>query len=331
MSGSLLRCVLGLLLLSLTPRLAAGRKSALEPVLSEASRLGFYPVDWEPDGSAPMIWGTVNRNPAQFLVDTGFSFLTIDRQVVREVEPLPADAARQMGPLLGPAAGTNWFVIRRLTLSRAEFTGLPARIMDLRLGQEDQVRAQGILGVDFLRRQQAIILCGESRLLLKTHPLTRAAQDNLAGLLRGAGYTEVMMEALSMQAWLVPVHIGEVEFKMVVDTGAARTLLDATFAKELSLKGRGFGLKLSGVENRETKAHRTTVKDFRIGSFSAPDSKMMLGNAGLWNPAKGVQLPPEIASPLRSMQGLLGFDFLRKHSAVIDCQGGKLWLRSPGK
>lgn len=330
MSAQVLKRFPGILALFLLPLLANAWKPS-PPVSAEFVKLGFYPLQLEADTPVPLIWGTVNRNRALLLVDTGFTFTTMDRTVVPEFEPVPAEAARQMGPLLGPSAGTNWFVIRRLTLSRAEFLNLPARILDLRIGHEEQSRQNGVLGVDFLKQYHALIFCGEGRLLLPGHSGEQLDSKQLEEILRSAGYTEVAMEISPAAVWMVPARIEATEFKLLVDTGATRTLLDADFAKELKVRARGFGTKVSGVENRETKARRATVHDLQIGSFSAPDSKLMLGNAKLWNPGYGGKLLPRFSESFASLRGMLGYDLLKEYAAVIDCHGGKLWLHARAK
>ena len=84
-----------------------------------------------------------------------------------------------------------------------------------------------------------------------------------------------------MRVWVVPVRMGDMNLKILVDTGAATTLLDEDLSARLKLeKRRGFSVKLMGVESRETKARRVMAREFRIGSYLVPEAKMLMGNIG---------------------------------------------------
>ena len=315
------------------PGLGARPESKPLFVAKALTQMGYYSLPLESDFSAPIILGTVNRNPVYLMVDTGFTFTTVDRSLAGHLEPLTGVNGGFHRSRFGALPGTNWSLIRRFTLNRAEYFNIPTQIRDLRQGHEKQIAfEQGVLGEDFLARNGAIILCGENQILFKARRIAPGDLFQFDERLRRVGFTGVELEALPMDVWVVPVQIGGTNLKLLVDTGAVATLLDEHVSRNLGLQKRwGFSVKLTGVESRETKAQRMTAKDFRVGSYLAAETPLLTGNIEAWNATnEGMGLSGQGVGRL-PFNGMLGFDFLQKHSAVIDCERGKLWLRTTGR
>ncbi len=315
------------------PGLGARLESTPLPLAKALIQMGYYSLPLESDFSAPMILGSVNRSPVYMMVDTGFTFTTVDRSVAGHLEPLPRVNGGFRSSRFGALPGTNWSMIRRFTLNRAEYFNIPAQIRDLRQGHEKQIALeQGVLGEDFLARNGAIILCGENQILFKAQRIAHGDLVQFDERLRRVGFTGVELEALPMNVWVVPVQIGGTNLKLLVDTGAVTTLLDERVSKNLGLQKRwGFSVKLTGVESRETKAQRMTAKDFRVGSYLATETPLLIGNIEAWSATNEGTGSPDLGVGRLPFSGMLGFDFLQKHSAVIDCERGKLWLRKTGR
>ncbi len=78
--------------------------------------------------------GLLDGRPALLMFDSGFTFTTFDRSVAKYFDRLPKVADQLLDPFWGRVSGSNWFVVRRLDLARAQFTNLTVQFKDLSMG-----------------------------------------------------------------------------------------------------------------------------------------------------------------------------------------------------
>src|SRR6266849_1457684 len=82
----------------------------------------------------------------------------------------------------------------------------------------------GLLGIDFLHRNQAVIDCFQMNLFLKP-PSAPSSSAALSAGLRAGGCTEIPLQVVAHRGLTVPTRINGHPGYLVVDTGASNTLL----------------------------------------------------------------------------------------------------------
>jgi predicted aspartyl protease len=302
-------------------------------VAAAYERIGYFSLPFQAVYRSPLIFGSVNQTPVYLLVDTGFTFTTVDRSVASGLDRLTSGDTRFANPWFGGLPGTNWAAIRRLMLDRAEYFNIPTQVRDLRQGHHQELgAAQGILGTDFLWRNGGIILCGEDRILFKLRRVDEGELARFDDWLRRAGYDEIALDSALGCGWTVPVQIGDEKLKLLVDTGAVATVLSEKLASRIQLRKRwGRGVRLTGVEGRETKAQRMVAESFQVAGFPAGRTQVLLGSIDAWTVRGEVRSGQSGIALGMPFDGMLGMDFFQKHQAIIDCQHQKMWLRGVRK
>jgi hypothetical protein len=182
-------------------------------------------------------------------------------------------------------------------------------------------RMDGLLGIDFLHRHQAIIDCFRMHLFLKS-PSAPSTSAMLSAGLRAGGCTEIPMKPVSHRGLTVPARINGRSGYFVVDTGAAHTLLSQQAIAGLNMRlvsaarfwtqlgVQDVGKNVSVVQ----KAQFTTME---IGNFSVPPQWVGV-----------VDLPHSKSGETENVFfGYLGHDLLACYVGIIDCGALKLFLR----
>ncbi len=178
----------------------------------------------------------------------------------------------------------------------------------------------GLLGIDFLNRHQAIIDCFRMHLFLKS-PSAPSASATLSAGLRAGGCTEIPMKPVSHGGLTVPARINGRSGYLVVDTGAAHTLLSQNAIAGLNMRLASpvsFGkLGAPDVGNHMIiiqMAHFTTME---ISNFSVPPQWVAVAD-----------LPYSKSGETDNVFfGYLGQDLLACYVGIIDCGALKLFLR----
>jgi hypothetical protein len=130
----------------------------------------------------------------------------------------------------------------------------------------------------------------------------------LPGLLTSHGFVAVPLQRLGSGHLVVRVQINGRKLLLGVDTGAPQTCLDRWQVRHLELKWQDdVQCDLEGMEIGQVK-----TEQLRIGAHDMMDTNVL---------CKAYNYP--------LIDGLLGADVLRKHSAVIDHGGAVLYLRKP--
>jgi hypothetical protein len=180
----------------------------------------------------------------------------------------------------------------------------------------------GLLGIDFLHRHQAVIDSFRMHLFLKS-PSASSSSAALSAGLRAGGCTEIPMQYVAYRGLTVPVRINGRSGYLVVDTGMTHTLLNqqATaglnmpLASAARLERGGWGIQDIGKNVRNVEI--THFKTMEIGNFSVPSQWVLVGD-----------LPSSKQGGTDNVFfGYLGQDLLACYVGIIDCAALKLFLR----
>lgn len=291
---------------------------------TELQRQGYREIELRRTGDQHLfVFGKVEGVQRSVLVDTGWSLTTVARRVAGELRT-PA----QLGVTVADTAfGTNeqasLVVIRNLKLGDVTVAEQPAVVRDLTFGGQS-APFDLVLGCDFLLRHAAVIDCGNRRLYLRPRTPLLAEREKLAALLRRDGYAETTLQVIRRPlAMASDATLNRAPMKMLVDSAAVWSCVDASTATRLGLKLSPVAGKLSGVgKTGVRKFAMTRVESLRIGETEMNELNLAVFDLREWGLAE-----PDTA--LAEVRGIFGGPELAAREAIIDCGSRTLWLKTP--
>lgn len=262
----------------------------------------------------------LNGQPARLVLDTGFDAVFLRREWVRRagipVRDLPGGTLRSHS---GSAESRlQRGTLQRLRLGNVEVRGVPVFISDLGLfgaTPRHSLRGDGFLGAHFLAACGAIIDLQHLRLYLRAPDDPRAAKaaEGLGPALRRLGMAEIPLTRAGAK-YLVPASLNGTSARLVVDTGAYRTLLDRRAAARFQVTPRHGRRQLRTMDlgGRRQEAHATSVASFQLGGVPVRETRVLLAD---------LESPPGA-----NVAGLLGVNVLGNCGAIMDCGAARLYL-----
>ena len=298
----------------------APKVSSIAGVLIEE---GYTPLTLKRAGNEFYVSCKLNGRSASLIVDTGAGQTVIASALLRSLGlPLTKGEENVYG-MMG-LAGKNIKAgeIKDFQVGLYQAGAHPVSAWDFSYFGS-AVRASsmdGLLGIDFLHRHQAVIDCFRMHLFLKP-PSAPSTSATLSAGLRAGGCMEIPMKPVSHRGLTVPARINGRSGYLVVDTGAAHTLLSQSAIAGLNMQIAALsGLGKYAVQDvgknvsRVNKAHFTTME---VGNFSVPPQWLLVGD-----------LPHASSGGTDNVFfGYLGQDLLAWYVGIIDCGALKLFLR----
>lgn len=294
------------------------------PNLAALTRqLGYQPIELRRSGENRLyLFGKLEGRKASVLVDTGWSYTTINTNAANQLASRPDLKLPPEDPFSEAPQQTQAAVITNLRLGRVVFTNQPALVEGLVFNGR-RAPFEAVVGCDFLIRNFAIIDCANRRLYTRVAPPLPEQQDALESRLRQDGFVSIDLKRTSPLALTCPARLNGEPVELLVDTGAVWSCLDAAVATRL-------GLKLLPTPRQIIGAGATGRRTFNVTQAKSVE----LGGAdmGLVNFAT---LPLEdwglaaSGAALAGVGGILGGTELAAYDAIIDCRAARLWLRRP--
>jgi hypothetical protein len=178
----------------------------------------------------------------------------------------------------------------------------------------------GIIGIDVLRTYQFVIDYRGMRMFVRLDDPKNAGRSNLGAVLRRQGYTEIPLARYSYSDFEFRAKINDTDFVMLLDSGAAVTLLDRRQAIAAGLRLQTTDVSIGGAGGSRQRLSLARAESFRAGNFRT--GPFQVGVSDLSN------LNAQFAQVGRAaLGGYLGSDFLRAKNAIIDCANMRLYLR----
>jgi predicted aspartyl protease len=271
----------------------------------------------------------VNGQPVRLLVDTGadISFLRRDRAAALGVTPT-GETIRRRGRTF-PLATINDFGVADASLGGTT-VGLSdaAQLRGTAPGPGGAV--DGLIGLDLLRRHNAVINCRTRQLFLKVSP---GPLLDIAKATAGLGFTRVALDDLRRRDLTVPVTIQGRPGRLVVDTGAFVTGLDDDTMRAFGVPMRPTALTTRGLDGKVRPVALADIQEFRIGSVAIEPQPFAVMD--LYGKRKPLRTHTGLGrlefygprNPRERVLGLLGNELLDQRRAIIDLGSGSLFLK----
>jgi predicted aspartyl protease len=255
------------------------------------------------------------------VVDTGAQSTVVSAAKVGSIAGAVKKMEGHVYGMMGEMAGTR----RSAEISDFEVGSYKAGSQQIELWDFSRHRppavgmsADGLLGIDFLHRHQAVIDCFQMNLFLKS-PGAPSSSAALASGLRAGGCTEVPLQIVP-SGLAVSTRINGAQGYLIVDTGAPWTILRDRAIADLKLRrlSAGWAKGLSDASGMsDTRLYMVNFTTMEIGGFSVPPQG--IGVAELSGLTTG--------GPGGVFFGYLGQDLLAYYVGIIDCKALKLYLR----
>jgi hypothetical protein len=139
--------------------------------------------------------------------------------------------------------------------------------------------------------------------------------------MRRAGFQAVELRLHENLAITCPASIAGHSFELLVDSGAAWSCLDWQHAETWGLKPQPSTTRLSGAGNTGNRGLAVaSLKSLHLGEMEISRQTIGLLDLADWGLAQE-------GKALGEVKGLLGGEIFGAYSAVIDCDGLKLWIK----
>jgi len=257
----------------------------------------------------------INGQLGNLLVDTGSNEIILDTDAAQAfgVGP-PPRAWRYIGfteinGQLLPVA-----FMQSLTAGNMSFGSSPVVLRDSSRSGTGKDHVDGVLGLEILFRQRAVINCRTRLVFFKTD---QSRHMNLSAVASSEKFVRIPLRREASGALTVPCSIHGQSGRLLVDTGAFVTTFPDTFFKWLGISSEPTRLSAHFPTGTTRQVSAAQINDLKIGDFKVPPSKF------------GVAALPRFA--LRQggtrISGILGMDTLYKCRAIIDLDGMNLFLK----
>jgi Aspartyl protease len=232
------------------------------------------------------------------------------------VQSLAELHSRVEDPILGTTKGTNFVLIKQLVLGQIELLNQPF-ILENANNDRWPLKADIILGIDLLRRYNAIIDLLGGSLFLRIHPPDVRTSLAVDEVLRRSGWSVISLAAGNSLCLFTEAKVAGEQFRLLVDSGAAFSELDLPLANRLGLKLHRLLMPITGVGGRAAEQYSSQVPVLELGELSLTNAPVGVANLKLWQAKDG-----------QRFDGLIGADWLGLGQGVLDCHSQRLYLKT---
>lgn len=250
---------------------------------------------------------TINGRTYFFVVDTGAARTVVTPQTASALG-LPKHGARLKERSIGCAGSAQPVLISHWRLGGIRLPPTVVAESNIHLdGQKvDGQPVVGLLGSDVLRQfGRATFQFHQHRMILgETAPMGGKAVNFTA-----------LHTATGAYAELVRVKINGKPVRLLVDTGAGLTFIDAPSARLLRLQRLGWSGRINSVNGCTVPAHSVLIKQWTMGDLTIPATYAIAGPIAL--KYKGLiihgLLGPDVLSTYRQVT----FDFTNRRLVIL--------------
>jgi predicted aspartyl protease len=266
----------------------------------------------------------VNGKPERFAIDTGASNTVMNAHAAMKDGVRPTDADSPYGQFQYVKGQTlRIAMVDDLRMGAMDFGRGPISLYSA--GQSDIVLLEhaqeaahmaGLLGADILLHYKTIINVRTRQIFF---PIKSHEHSKLGATVAAMGFTRIPLRVENGRGITVPCAIGGKSGRLLVDTGAFATFLDAALASELRMPTQRTQVEFGGFDGRRNGSSVARVSDLRIGDYHLPAQKLFI---------LGSSLSADISRIEEThVFGVLGADLLAAQHGIIDLEDMNLYLK----
>lgn len=262
-------------------------------------------------GAQPLILLPIHVNdcgPFDFILDTGAGTSLLSTELAKRLD------VKVVGSKEGHSAGGEVSVflgkIDSLAVGEIKLRDVDVGIVDLsQIAKTIGANVDGDLGYNFLKHFRITIDYGDCQIRFddpkRVESLSRGAQTEVP----------IRLAAPAKPLILVDVHAnGSGPFQFAVDTGTSTTAITPDVAKALAVESSPVGPATAGSGQVDVTAG--SLQSFQLGGARIDNLPVIVANFfEMLSQAVGV-----------SLDGIVGYNFLRNYKVVIDYPGELLSL-----
>ena len=267
---------------------------------------------------------SINRaTPTWWLVDTGAPLSEVDIEAAKALRRLHGPE-REGDPVVDDTNPPNKLVIQVGSLEVGSFSTGGARLIakalselnhgSLPIGWSGDFNRNGMIGMDILLRQNAIVDWSSQQIILS--PTADPARTRTA--YERQGFTYIPLSVTPENHLEVIGRIGNSEYRFYIDTGDPKTLLKQSIVEFENLPCEVTQAEVhSALHHFENaRVYSVTAKGLQLGAFDMSGHKVRSASFDLSDSEGGP-----------SWAGLIGADILWFYDAILDVGKRALYLR----
>lgn len=264
---------------------------------------------------------TTNGKAGDLTIDTGAPTSVIYRATLKKFGLSATDTKNYVHGVFGKGTekiGTT--TIRQLAMGNCALMNFKAHVLsDPESGglYRTYGLSDGLFGLREMLNYGAVLDLANHVLLVHPGGTQKGISQGMSAILAQQGYTPVDLTIVAGHLRVEAV-VNNTPCRLIVDTGAFLTTLDGEFARKARIGGYNTGQYARGFGTKARPIRVSQFPEFKVGNFMIRNASVtiteldseLLGGEGK---------PPAV--------GLLGADYLGRHGAIFDFNGGTLYLR----
>jgi predicted aspartyl protease len=247
----------------------------------------------------------INGRRTALMIDSGCPITLLDRASAQKLGLHVEETKSYIGGVTGEAERYGLSKLTTLAMGNCTFANVPVEVAnESQINLIARPHLDGLFGAHEMAKFGMIIDCARQMIYVNPKGPSPATTQKLAQFLAGRGFTRIPMRLNGDKHLEVDAAINGHPVRLIVDTGAAMTLLSAPVASSA-------GTSLSALYSArgEGIGH---VQQLSVGNLTINNAEVMVAHV-----AKMVGA------------GLLGEEYLSWNFAVVDVGGMNLFLRPP--
>ncbi len=266
----------------------------------------------------------VNGKPEEFAIDTGASSSGMDAHEAMKIGVKPTDADSPYGQY----HYTKGQTLRIAMVDDLRIGGMVFGRGPIALYSEGRskfsflnknrtaTQITGLLGADILLHYKAIINVRNRQVFF---PTNSSRQSRLGAVVAGMGDTRVPLRVENGRGLTVPYTLGGKSGRLLVDTGAFATFIDADLVSEMRLPTQATNMSFGDFHGHRNDASIARVQDLQMGDYHLPSQKLFV---------LGGSLIGELSRAAETrIFGVLGADLLAVQHGIVDLEEMSLYLK----
>ncbi len=260
-------------------------------------------------GQLMVVQARVDTHVGNFIVDTGSERLLLNKDYVKETTNKAVTAVGNTGFLT-----VSEKQVDSLNIDQLAVYNLLAHIVDLNhIELKKNTRILGILGYNVFQYFELFIDFQNSRIVLSRVDKKGTRLDSIA-------YYELPYDSLTftLQKHLIVVQaiVNGMKVEMIMDSGAELNLIDRRIGKKVLEKFTIIKrVNLIGAGKRQVEVLAGTLSDVACGNQRNKSMNTLLTSLDEINSSFGI-----------SVDGVLGYEFLKSRRTLINYQKRKLYF-----